>query len=133
MCWPSGRSRRHSAPFRTVSEGAFSEVRRHGVLRSSARGCGTPQRKEGDVVLLLPALSNEGVELLQEQVPKRSLLTVLGDERTKLRKAEHSPLGVMGFHQPVAVEQHAPTLSERGLSLLIAHPCHKPKRHPPGP
>src|SRR5215217_333557 len=100
---------------------------------SSASGCRTLQRKEGDVVLLLPALSNEGVELLQEQVPKRSLLSVLGDERSKLRKAEHSALGVMGLHQPVAVEQHAATLSERVLPLLIAHPWHKPKRHPSGP
>jgi transcriptional regulator with XRE-family HTH domain len=64
---------------------------------------------------------------------KRSLLTVLGDEPPQLRKAEHSPLGVMGLHQPVAVEQDATILSERDLSLLIAHPCHKPKRHPSGP
>ena len=36
----------------------------YGVLGSSAKGCGTLQRKEGDVVLLLPPLPYEGVELL---------------------------------------------------------------------
>ena len=37
------------------------------------------------------------------------------------------------FYQPIAVEQDAPTLFEGGFSLLIAHPWHKPKRHPSGP
>ena len=30
---------------------------------------------------------------------------MLGDERSKLRKAEHSALGVMGLYQSVAVEE----------------------------
>jgi transposase len=45
-----------------------SERRLYGVLRSSARGYGTPQRKEGYVVLLLPALTYEGVELFHQEV-----------------------------------------------------------------
>jgi hypothetical protein len=50
-------------------------------LRSLASGWGTLQGKEGDVVLLLPALPDEGVELLQGKVP--SDLTVLSNESTK--------------------------------------------------
>jgi hypothetical protein len=65
-------------------EGEFREVELplYGVLGSSALGCGTLQRKEGDVVLLLPPLPDVGVELLHEEVLQRPLLliTVLGDE-----------------------------------------------------
>jgi hypothetical protein len=48
----------------------FSEVELpiYGVLRSSVPVFGTLQRKEGYVVLLLPARPNEGVEFLQEEV-----------------------------------------------------------------
>jgi hypothetical protein len=51
----------------------------NGVLRSSAPEFGPLDRKEGDVVLLLPTLPDEGVKLLHQEVPQRSLLTVLGD------------------------------------------------------
>src|SRR5918995_6004628 len=40
-----------------------------GVLGSSAWGYGTPQHQEGDVILLLLAFSNEGVELLLRKSP----------------------------------------------------------------
>ncbi len=40
------------------------------ILGRSATGWGTLQGKEGDVVLLLPSLPNEGVELLQEEAPQ---------------------------------------------------------------
>ena len=67
-------------------EGEFCEVELplYGVLGSSAYVCGTLERKEGDVVLLLPPLPDVGVELLDEEVPQRPLLliTVLGDECT---------------------------------------------------
>jgi hypothetical protein len=42
-------------------EEEFCELRQDGVLRSSASERGTLQGKEGDVVLLLPALPHEGV------------------------------------------------------------------------
>jgi hypothetical protein len=42
----------------------FYELRFYGDLRSSASGLGTSKRKEGDVVLLLPPLPDEGIELL---------------------------------------------------------------------
>src|SRR5215217_8862227 len=109
------------------------EVRKHGVLGNSAWGCGTLQGKEGDVVLLLPTLPDEGVEFLHQEVHKGSFLSVLCDQTSKPRKAEHLTLEVVGLYQPIAVEQHAAPLSERDPSLLIAHPWHKPKRHPPGP
>src|SRR5215213_8350814 len=103
-----------------------TELRHNGVIGSSGSYRGALQRKEGDVILLLPALPHEGVKLFQEEVPQRSLLTMLGDERPKPREAEHLALGVVGLYQPIAVEQHAATLSQRDLPLLIAHPGHKP-------
>jgi hypothetical protein len=47
-------------------EGEFPELPLYGVLGSSGSDWGPLQRKEGDVVLLLPALPGEGVELLKE-------------------------------------------------------------------
>jgi hypothetical protein len=38
-------------------------------IGAASQGCGTLERKEGDVVLLLPALPYEGVEFLHEEVP----------------------------------------------------------------
>jgi hypothetical protein len=54
------------------------------VLRSSAQRRRAPKHKEDDIVLLLPAFANEGVELLHEKVPQRPLLliSVLGEECT---------------------------------------------------
>ena len=46
---------------------AFSEVRFKGILRTSAACSRTPEREEGDVVLLLPAIPYEGVQFLQEE------------------------------------------------------------------
>src|SRR5215213_9401333 len=62
-------------------EGEFCELRHNGVLRSSGSYRGALQRKEGDVVLLLPSLSNEGVELLHEEAHQRPLVAASGDER----------------------------------------------------
>ena len=45
------------------------------------------------------------------------------------RETKHLTLGVVSLYQPVAVEQDAVTLSQRDLSLLVAHPWHKPQRH----
>jgi hypothetical protein len=56
------------------------------VLGGSASGRRTPERQKGDVVLLFPALTQEGVELLQEEVTYRPLLSVLGDERPRRTK-----------------------------------------------
>src|SRR5215213_4414532 len=99
----------------------------YGVLGSSARRCGTPQRKDGDVVLLLPALPYEGVELLHQELPQRPLLlSVLSDERTKLRKAEHLTLRVMSLYEAVAVEQCCLARIEHYLLLLVAHARHEP-------
>ena len=47
------------------------------------------KRKEGDVIVLLPALPYEGIKLFQEEVPQRSLLTMLGYKLPKPRDAEH--------------------------------------------
>src|SRR5215208_3396038 len=44
-------------------EGAFCELRPNGVLRSSAPEFGPLDRQKGYVILLLPTLSDEGVEL----------------------------------------------------------------------
>ena len=67
---------------------------------------------------MLPTLFHEGVELLHEEVPKRSLLTMLGDVRPKSRKAKHLSLGVVGLDQPVSVEEGAVALLEYYLLLL---------------
>src|SRR5215213_2751608 len=110
------------------------ERRQPGVLRSSSWGGGTLERKEGDIVLLLPAFSNEGVELPQEKVPQRSLLSsVLCDERPKPREAEHLALRIVGLYQPVAVEEGAIVPLQYYLFLLITHSRHKSKGHTPGP
>src|SRR5215210_5386140 len=58
---------------------------------------------------------------------------MLGDTSTKSWEAEHLTLRVVRLYQPVAVEQDAVTLYERDLSLLIAHPWHKPQGHPSCP
>jgi hypothetical protein len=65
--------RTHNAALASYSpegvEEEFCELRNDGVLGSSGLYRGTLQGKEGDVVLLLPALPNEGVKLLQEEIP----------------------------------------------------------------
>ncbi len=71
-----------------------------GILRSSVSGGGTLQREEGDVILLLPALLYEGVELFQEIVPWRHLITVLGDERPKPGGPNISPFGSCASTNP---------------------------------
>jgi hypothetical protein len=66
-----GSSRRAvaSGPYSPNYVEGVGELPLYGVLRSSASGRGTSKRKEGYVILLLPALPYEGVELLQEEVP----------------------------------------------------------------
>jgi hypothetical protein len=76
------------------------------------------KRKEGNVVLLLPALPHEGVQFLQENVTKWPLLSVLGDERLKTGKAEHLTLGVVGLNEAVSVEEGAVAFLEYYLLLL---------------
>src|SRR5918999_834496 len=93
----------------------FIRVRGRGILRSSVSGGGTLQREEGDVILLLPALLYEGVELFQEIVPWRHLIAVLGDQHPKPGEAEHLTFWVVCLYQPVAVEQGALTLLERSF------------------
>src|SRR5215207_11420983 len=86
---------------------AFCELRSDGVLRSSAWRCGPLQGKEGYVVLLLPPLPHEGVELLHQELPQRFLLiSVMGNKLPKPREAEHLAFRVMGLYQPIAVEEH---------------------------
>src|ERR687889_2012934 len=94
---------------------------------------GALQRKEGDVVLLLPALPYEGVKLLHQEGAQRPLiLTVMGDERPKPREAEHLTLGVVCLYQPVAVEEDALPNIEFDLLLFVAHPRHESQGHTPG-
>src|SRR5215211_5385141 len=108
------------------------ERRQPGVLRSSSWGGGTLERKEGDIVLLLPAFSNEGVELPQEKVPQRSLLSsVLCYLLPKPGEAEHLALGVVGLYQAVAIEEGYFAGVQDGLLLLIAHLRHEPQGHSP--
>ena len=73
-------------------ETGFRELPLYGVLRSSASARGTLEHKEGDVILMLPALPYEGMKLFQEEVSQCSLLTMISDERTKPGKAEHLAL-----------------------------------------
>jgi hypothetical protein len=49
-----------------LGERVFCELRPHRVLRSSAPEFGSLDRQKGDVVLLLPPLSSEGVEFLHQ-------------------------------------------------------------------
>src|SRR5215218_8673855 len=109
------------------------EVRKHGVLGNSAWGCGTLQRKEGDVVLLLPALPDEGVEFLHQEVHKGSFLSVLCDQTSKPRKAEHLTLGVVGLDQPIAIEQSVVAQGEHCLLLLVVRVRHEAEGHPSSP
>jgi hypothetical protein len=103
------------------------------VLGGSGWVWRTFQRKEGDVVLLLPTLPYEGVKLLHEEVPQRFLLTAPRDESTKSRKAEHLALRIMSLYQPVAVEEGAIASIEHYLLHLVAHPRHQTQGHPPSP
>src|SRR5215203_369360 len=127
MTWET--SLRCSARVRAL----FTGVRGRGILRTSPlrssrkfslEGCGTLQRKEGDIVFLLPPFPNEGVELLHEEVPQRSHLTMLGDECTKPRKGEHLAFRVVSLYQSVAVEEGCFASFQDGLFLLVAHPRH---------
>src|SRR5215204_6249816 len=88
-------------------EDRFCELRVDGTLRSSASGRGTSKRKEGDVVLLFPALPYEGVEFLQAEIPQRALLTLLGNECPKPGEAEHLTLRIVGLYQIITVEEDA--------------------------
>src|ERR671914_1968804 len=104
-----------------------------GILRMLASGSWTSQGKEGNVVLLLPALPHEGVQFLQENVTKWPLLSVLGNECPQPREAEHLALRVVGLYQSIAVEQCYLASIEFDLLLLVAHAWHKPKGHPSRP
>src|SRR5215211_2258451 len=75
----------------------------------------------------------ERIELLYECLIQRLLLTMLADECTQPRKAEHLPLGVMGLNQAVSVEESAIALLEYYLLLLIAHLRHQTQGHTPCP
>src|SRR5918911_2252770 len=48
-------------------------------------------------------------------------------------KAKHLILWGVGLHQPITIEEHALSLLNHYLLLLVAHPRHKPQRHPRGP
>src|SRR5215211_7552294 len=93
----------------------------------------TPKSHQGDVVLLLPALSSEGVELFHQEVHQRPLPAVLGDERSQLGEAEHLASGVMGLYEPIAVEEGRLATLQDDLLLLISHPRHQSQGHPPCP
>src|SRR5215211_8153271 len=54
---------------------------------------------------------------------------MLGDERSKLREAEHLTLGVVSLYQPVAVEEGCFASVQDGLLLLIAPPRHEAQGH----
>src|SRR5688500_14699625 len=55
------------------------------------------------------------------------------NEPPQPREAEHLALGVVGLDQAVAVEEGAIASLQHSLLLLIGHPRHQPKRHPPRP
>src|SRR5215210_3852968 len=57
---------------------------------------------------------------------------MLGDERTKPRKAEHLTLRVVSLYEAVAVEEGCFASFQDGLLLLIAHPRHEAQGHPSG-
>src|ERR687898_2392524 len=120
-------------PLLRASKHLPSQLRIDGVLRSSAQGRGTPQRKEGDVILLFPTLPNEGVEFLQAEIPQRVLLTLLVNKRPKPREADHLAFRIVGLYQPVAVEKDIIARLEHYLLLLVTHPRHEPQGHTPGP
>src|ERR671912_1567390 len=49
------------------------------------------------------------------------------------REAEHLTFGVVGFDQPVAVEEEVVPHGQDGFSLLVEHARHQAKGHPPRP
>src|SRR5215218_8426188 len=98
----------------------YSQPSRKVLGRSASSRC-TPQRKESDIVLLFPLLPREGVKLLQEVVPQRSLFAVLGNKPPKPRKAKHLTFGVVGLYQPVAVKKGCLASVQEYLLLLVAH------------
>ena len=106
-------------------EEKFSELPLCRILGGSASEGGTLQPKEGDVILLLPTLPNEGVKLLQQK-SLAALFTVLGDESTKSWEAKHLTFRVVSLYEPVAVEEGCLTSLQGDLLLLIAHPRHNP-------
>ena len=103
----------------------------YGVLRSSGSYRGALQRKEGDVVLLLPALPHEGVELLHQRGAQvRSAHRMLAQEIPKARVSKHLTVGVMRFYEPVGVQENSLSRFEDSLFLFVAHLRHKTQRHP---
>src|SRR5215211_2439052 len=93
-------------PSSRLSEGVLcaicvSELR--GLLARSASQRGTLQGNKGYVVLLLPVLPYEGIQLLYEEVSQRLLLAGLGDEGLKPGEAKHLTYGAVSLYQPVAV------------------------------
>jgi len=57
---------------------------------------------------------------------------MLGDERTKPRKAEHLTPRVVSLYEAVAVEEGSFATFQDSLLLLIAHPRHEAQGHPCG-
>src|SRR3712207_6114595 len=86
------------------------------------------------VVLLLPALPDEGAKLVHQELHQRSVFSsVLRDQPPEPREAEHLAFGVVGLDQAVAVEEDAIAGLQHGFLLLVGHPGHQPQRHPPRP
>jgi hypothetical protein len=46
---------------------------------------------------------------------------MLRHERSQPREAKHLVVWIMGLYQPIALEQDAVLLAQRGFFLLIAH------------
>src|SRR5829696_1159345 len=58
---------------------------------------------------------------------------MVGNQRPKPGKAEHLAYGVVGLYQTVTVEQRCLAVLKHDLLLLVAHPWHQSRGHPPGP
>src|ERR687889_1148135 len=94
----------------------------------------SPQGHQGNVVLLLPALPDERVKFLHQEVCQRSFLSsTLRDQPPQPRNAEHLAFGIMGLDEAVTVEEGGIAGLQHSLLLLIARTRHEPQRHPPRP
>ncbi len=91
------------------------------------------QRHQRHIILLLPARTGEGGQLVQQKIFERVAVAVGGQQFLQAGKAKHLPLRIVRLHQAVAVEQHVFAGGQRCLFFVVTHAGHQAQRHAGGP
>src|SRR5687767_11870215 len=91
------------------------------------------ERQEGNVVLLFPLFSGEPLQLGQKRIDQPGTLCVRTDELLYSWETEHLVVLVVGFRQPVAVEQYVLPGLEGDVFLFVGHARHQAQGHAGSP